>query len=275
QAERSATVAEARVRSLLEEAPDAIVVVTRSGQITLVNRQTELLFGYTRAELLHQGIELLVPERLRSLHQRHRQRYATHPRTRPMGTELELWGRRKDGSEFPVQISLSSWETAGEGAVIGTIRDVTELKAAERLKDEFIALAAHELRTPTSALKGYASMLRRRVGAGTGAGAGDQRPPDTQASAVPTRELAAWQEEAVEAVGQAAGRLGALTEDLLDATRLQAGRLELRPEPHDLVALVRRVLRRLQVTTTRHTLTLQAAPDLSWAFFAVRGPHAA
>src|SRR5262249_9181090 len=118
----------------------------------------------------------------------------------------------------------------------------------ERLKDEFITLAAHELRTPIAAILGYAQMLQRR--------SSNRATLDETRDQHPEDELDQWRQEAAENVLQATQRLVALTDDLLDATRLQAGRLELRPEPSDLVALARRVLRRLQGATTRHTLEL-------------------
>src|ERR1051325_2601825 len=119
-----ATAAEARFRGLLEVAPDPIVIVAEHGIIQIVNRQTELAFGYSRDELIGQPVEVLVPERYRPTHVGDRSRYQADPKTRPMGIGLELFGRRKDGSEFPVEISLSPLQSDDENLVIRIIRDI-------------------------------------------------------------------------------------------------------------------------------------------------------
>ncbi|MEW5847389.1 MAG: PAS domain S-box protein [Myxococcota bacterium] len=125
------TQAEAKFRGLLESAPDGIVVVNAQGLITIVNTQTERMFGYSRDELLGQPVEILVPERFREMHPRYRHGYFEEPRTRPMGEGRMLTGRKRDGTEFPVEISLSPLVTEEGTLVTGIIRDISERRRVE------------------------------------------------------------------------------------------------------------------------------------------------
>ncbi len=235
--------------SLLDVSPDALVIVDSAGRIKHMNSQAEALFGYERSELEGLPLEVLVPERFHTVHAIYRQRYTASPRTRPMGVGLELYGRRKDSTEVPVDISLRPLQLDDTLYVLAAIRDITERRqmeereraaheAAERLKDEFISIAAHELRTPLAILKGFAQTLLVQTARGKGS------------------ELVDWQVEALQGIEQATARLVELTEDLLDVTRLQAGRLTLHLEAIDLVALVKRVVVRLQMTAAHHSISI-------------------
>jgi PAS domain S-box-containing protein len=117
--------------SLLEAIPDAILAVNPDGIIVQVNSQTEEMFGYTRVELIGQRVEMLVPERQRLLHRHHRERFREQPKTRRMGAGLDLYGRRRDGSEFPVEISLSPVSAGNGPLVLSAIRDVSDRKRIE------------------------------------------------------------------------------------------------------------------------------------------------
>ncbi len=136
-----ARAAERQFEQLLEFAPDAVVGVDEFGVIVLVNRQVERVFGYGRDELIGEPVERLVPERFHRLHVSHRARYLADPRTRPMGADLALLAVRKDGSEFPAEISLSSIEVESGALAIAAIRDITDRQSAERRFEQLLEAA--------------------------------------------------------------------------------------------------------------------------------------
>ena len=132
---------ELKFRQLLDTAPDAIVIVNRESVIATINKQAEQLFGYSRKTLLGRPLETLLPERFRDAHVRHRDDYLAAPRTRPMGVCLNLLARRKDGSEFPVDVSLSFLETEEGAFITSIIRDITERKRSENRQATQLAIS--------------------------------------------------------------------------------------------------------------------------------------
>lgn len=170
--------AEAKFKGILEATPDALVIINKSGQIILVNNQAEKLFNYPRQELLGMLIEILIPKRYQGTHESRRNDYFKNPRVRPMGKGHQLFGLRSDGSEFPVEISLSPLESEEGPLALAAVRDITERRQLEQTLAEknltlikqvelhnqqqakFIAHLCHELRNPVNGSKGSIAIIQ-------------------------------------------------------------------------------------------------------------------
>jgi PAS domain S-box-containing protein len=218
---------------LLESLPDALVIADDQGTILFVNSSGEALFGYARGDLVGRPIEVLLPARYRVMHQVHRASYQAAPRRRPMGLGLDLSALRKDGTEFPAEISLSPIQVDGKPCTIAAVRDVAERRKMEerarlwrkaqeevRERDEFLSIASHELRTPITALQLQLQLLQKAATRLQGGGP-QVLDPKLRSLERQTR------------------RLSLLVNELLDVSRMRLGRLELRLEEADLADVAR------------------------------------
>jgi len=255
----SGPIADDRYRRLLEAAPDGIVEVDGCGRIVLLNSQAERLFGYRREELLGKSVEILMPERFRERHPAHRASYSAHSVIRPMGSGLDLRALRADGTEFAVDINLSPFQGETGPGVICVIRDVTDRKAVEeqiqmlnqsleqrtrdlavtnteleirnrevekanRLKSNFLATMSHELRTPLNSIIGFSDLLAEQTAG-----------PLTQK-----------QERFVGHIKESSRHLLALIDDILDLSKIEAGRLALKYESFQISVAADEVLSTLR-----------------------------
>jgi PAS domain S-box-containing protein len=252
--------AERRLGELLESAPDAILELDHDGRIVLLNRMAEQLFGYTREEMLAQTVDALVPEGLRGAHEGHRAQYQSRPVTRPMGAGLKLEARRKDGSLFPVEISLSSVKSGDGFRVTAIIRDITERREMEnrlrvieekyirelelrhreaeranQLQAEFLWNMSHKLRSPLYSVIGFSELLaEKRQGA-----------------------LNEKQKRVVSQIQRDSLHLLALINDLLDLSRIESGRLELRYEVFPIDSVVTEALSFVAPLATAKSLAIE------------------
>ena len=251
--------AEEKFRGLLESAPDAMVVVDQQGVIQFVNSQTEKLFGYDRVQLVGEPVEVLVPKRFRKKHAKHRDGYYGEHPTRPMGVGLDLFGMRKNGTEFPVEISLSPLETEEGLLVSAAIRDVTQrkrmeedvqklnedlkqraaqLEAANKELEAFSYSVSHDLRAPLRSIDGFSHVVLEDYG--------DQLPADARGY--------------LERVRAAAQRMAVLIDDLLNLSRVT--RTAVQPKFINLSKMAEEIVHELREAQPDREVDFSLTPDL-------------
>jgi PAS domain S-box-containing protein len=230
-AEEKLRESEEKFRAVLECAPDAVLIVDENGQIVLVNAQGERLFGYPRNELVGQPVEILIPVDSRLRHANRRSGYGTMPRPRQMATGMLRKGLRKDGLQFPVEVSLSPIKTASCSWVAAAVRDVTERRVVElqlvaerqraedanQTKSAFLASMSHEIRTPMNAILGMSDLLWES-------------------------DLNSEQRQFVEIFRRAGANLLRLIDNILDLSKIEAGHFELEKQPFNLEDILDQVI---------------------------------
>jgi PAS domain S-box-containing protein len=279
-AARSESLAERRFRQLLEAAPDAILEVNAAGKIVLVNETAEKMFGYSREELLGLSVETLVPEAMRGTHSQHRHSYTSQPVMRPMGIGLELKAQKKDGTLIPVEISLSPNPVDDELRVIALVRDISARKEAEdrlkavqekyteelaaknlqlearnrdvekanRLKSEFLASMSHELRTPLHTIIGFSELLTEEL----------------------EGPLTPKQKRFIGHILQDSRHLLELINEILDLSKIEAGKLELQLSPFEFPLCLDEVLAGIQQQAAAKEIKLESRGGFQGSVFADR-----
>jgi PAS domain S-box-containing protein len=253
---------EERLRTLTETAGDAIITADQQGRIVSWNKAAGAMFGHAASEVLDRPLSLLMPVRFHNSHRNGLARVVATGKSHLIGHSIELVGLRKDGTEFPIELSLSSWKTAEGQFFSGIIRDLTERRQKEeatreaerariqtealsdlnRRKDEFLAMLSHELRNPLSPILNSVHLLR-----------------------LPSPD-GALHDQAIAVIERQVGKLTRLVDDLLEVSRISTGRIRLNKEVIDMGEVIERAVESVRplVAERRHTLDISLAPRPIW-----------
>lgn len=241
--------------ALLESAPDSMIITESDGSIIMVNKQTEILFKYSRDEIIGQKVEVLIPEEYHIRHREHRMKYAERPRTRPMGIGLELFGRKKNGMIFPVEVSLSPmhWDTTGKIMIIAAIRDVSKQKKAQselakrtreletinRELEAFSYSVSHDLRAPLRSIEGFSIKIINEY-----ANVLDEKGRDYFMRIV-----------------KASKHMGVLIDDIIKLSRIV--RKEMKPEHFDMSEIVHSISNELTESEPLRSAEIKIQPSIT------------
>ena len=244
---------EERFRNVVEASPNAFLLFDHDGCIVMVNRQTELLFGYSRQELVGQPVEMLIPESMRKTYLEVRHRYGQTPESRRLGENRELFGRHRDGRLVPVEVGLSPLRSGDEQLVQAVVTDIGNRKAAERrlrdqaneliianrYKSEFLANMSHELRTPLNSILILSDQLRQNAAS----------------------NLTEKQVRHADIIHRAGHDLLQLINDVLDLAKIEAGHMQIKPEAVDLAQLLEELVASLEPMAEQNGLSLASRID--------------
>jgi PAS domain S-box-containing protein len=233
--EEDLRVSEARFSGILEIADDAIISVNANQIITLFNQGAEKIFGYTAQEALGKPLDLLLPSRFVNVHRRHVAEFGhSFNHARRMGERQEVYGRRKNGEEFPSEASISKLELAGEAIFTVILRDVSDRRIVERMKDEFVSVVSHELRTPLTSIHGSLGMLA--------SGLLDAEPETGK--------------RLLEIAVDSTERLVRLINDVLDVERIESGKITMAKQVCDVADLMNNAVNVMQAMAEKFDITL-------------------
>lgn len=258
-AKEAALTSEGQIRAIFESASEGIVTVDEGGRILLVNDLMETMFGYAPGMLVGQPIEGLIPDRVRGKHMVHRKNYIKNPRSRKMGIQHELYGRHRNGTEFPVDVSLNYVKHGASLQIIAFVKDITEQKlreeqlqrakenaeAANRAKSTFLANMSHEIRTPMNAILGYTQIMQH------------------------DETLTLEQHKNLAVINRSGDHLMTLINDVLEMSKIESGRIELDPSPFDLHAMIRDLDLMFRVSTHEKRLVFSIEKDVDLPRFLI------
>ena len=230
---------ERRANAILDTATEGIITIDKRGIIKTVNPSTERIFGYTSQEMIGENVKMLTPEPHRRAHDGYLANYLETGERKIIGTPRELDGERKDGTTFPIELTVVELKAVGEHMFMGNVRDITERREVERQKDEFVASVSHELRTPLTVILGYLPLL-------------------TEPDKMPAPEMVARISGKMEESGN---HLLTIVNDLLDITKMESGNLELERTLLPAASLVSSVVQQLRREAESKGLTIETHAD--------------